>query len=440
MALSWRRVFVLSLGSALLVNVSLGPMAGEIGAASVLVWGCSAFIGLVQCLLLGELGSRYPDLSGGPPAYVHAGLSHVSPLWGGMAAWAYWTAWIPGVAVHVLLAATYVNALWPDVDRPLIVAALLALLYGVNYFGLGVTFWTSSVMAACCIGPLVLILAVPLLRHADPGAAFPVVFSAGQVASLPSFLIVTKWMFVAAWSAYAAEMATTLISGLRGRRRAIPKVLGLAGVVTLASFTLVPAALIMNVGASTLAAEPYIVFLTATRGLFGAAGTTVVGVMLIAALLSSAQLFIISSSRALYEMSRKGLMPRVLTRVNRYDVPVGSVGWDAAVTLALVGIFGDNVVNIVAAANVSYLLVFVLLPAAYIVVRRRETPSPGVWVLPPFMTAVACGVLLINALLLIVSALQWGAVVVAVGLLLVAAGIPVCIFSRRAPVVIARVS
>jgi hypothetical protein len=77
-------------------------------------------------------------------------------------------------------------------------------LYGVNYFGLGVTFWTSSVMAACCIGPLVLILAVPLLRHADPGAAFPVVFSAGQVASLPSFLIVTKWMFVAAWSAYAA--------------------------------------------------------------------------------------------------------------------------------------------------------------------------------------------------------------------------------------------
>jgi hypothetical protein len=84
--------------------------------------------------------------------------------------------------------------------------------------------------------------------------------------------------------------------------------------------------------------------------------------------------------------------------------------------------------------------VFVLLPAAYLVVRRRETPSPGVWVLPPFMTAVACGVLLINALLLIVGALQWGAVVVAVGLLLVAAGIPVCIFSRRAPVVIARVS
>lgn len=38
-AISWRAAFILSFGGALLVTVSLGPMAAEIGAASLLIWG-----------------------------------------------------------------------------------------------------------------------------------------------------------------------------------------------------------------------------------------------------------------------------------------------------------------------------------------------------------------------------------------------------------------
>jgi amino acid transporter len=433
MGLTWRRVVVLALGSALLVNVSLGPMAAEIGAASILVWPFAAFVGLVQSLLLGELGSRYPDSVGGTPSYVHAGLQHLSPLWGGLAAWAYWIAWIPGVAVHVVLAAAYARAaFWPDANFALLIGAALTLLYTVNYFGPAVLFWVSSVMAACALGPLLLILANSPVHAVAWRALFEGLSLSGGGFQTSTVLVLAKWMFVATWSAYAAEMAAALVGAMRTPARDVQKVLGCVGVVTFLSFTLVPIALVANVGAETLGADPYLVFLTAARGMFGASGTAVVSTMLVAALLSSAQLFIISSSRVLCQMSRDHLMPPVFGKVNRYGVPVGSVGWDAVVTLTLLAIFRENVVHLVAAANVGYLMVFVLLPISYVLVRKREKPPDGVRPLPSFMTGAAHVVLVVNVLLLVVGGAQWGGVVMGVGVLLVAAGVPVVVYSRRA--------
>src|SRR5271167_3211123 len=96
--LQWRSAFVLSLGSALLVTVSLGPMGDDLGPALVIVWVLTALIGLVQCLFIAGLASRYPDKVGGAPAYNHEGLKHLSPLFGAVSSWAYWVGWIPGVA------------------------------------------------------------------------------------------------------------------------------------------------------------------------------------------------------------------------------------------------------------------------------------------------------------------------------------------------------
>jgi hypothetical protein len=50
---------VLSLGSPLLVTVSLGPMAADIGTACLAVWTLTAVVGLVQCLLIAELAGRF---------------------------------------------------------------------------------------------------------------------------------------------------------------------------------------------------------------------------------------------------------------------------------------------------------------------------------------------------------------------------------------------
>jgi hypothetical protein len=48
------------------------------------------------------------------------------------------------------------------------------------------------------------------------------------------------------------------------------------------------------------------------------------------------------------------------------------------------------------------------------------------------MTGAAHVVLVVNVLLLVVGGAQWGGVVMGVGVLLVAAGVPVVVYSRRA--------
>jgi len=421
------KVLVLAFGSALLVNVSLGPMAAEIGAASALVWIVTAFVGLIQCLLIAELGSRYPNKVGGVPAYIHEGLKHRSPLFGAVAAWAYWSGWIPGVAVHLMLAATYIRAaFWPDASVVALTLTLAVLVYTLNYFGLRFVVWTSGVLAVCAVVPLIVILAVPLVHRASwqTTHAWPMLANGLALTSPPAVLLMMKWMFVAVWSSYGGEMAATLAGELRDPERDSPKVAVLAGVGTFLAFVVVPVALIAAVGGDLLARDPYIVFLTAARGVFGGLGSAVVSVMLIAALMSGAQLFIISSSRALYQMSRDGLTFRNCGRVNRYGVPVGSIRWDALVTLSMLAIFGTNVVDVVAAANVSYVLVFVLLPLAYLQVRKRERPRPGVFVLPRIIVPVAWILLGVNVAYLVVGGLQWGAQVMGVGLILMALGVP----------------
>ena len=432
--LQWRSAFVLSLGSALLVTVSLGPMGGDLGPALVIVWVLTALIGLLQCLFIAELASRYPDKVGGAPAYNHEGLKHLSPLFGAVSTWGYWVGWIPGVAVNLTLASTYIKAAFlPKVNVLGLTLALGMLLYTLNYFGLRLSVWISGTTALCALIPLVVLLLSPVFRTSLwNGANFSPLLPKGLLwYSVPTLLLFAKWMFVAVWSSYGGEMVATIIGELRDPRRDLPKVVGMAAGATSLAFVVVPLVLVGIVGADRLAQDPYVVFLTATKEIFGGLGTEIVSLMLIAALFLGAQLFIISSSRALYGMSKAGLTIQSYSRLNRYGVPVGSVGWDAVVTLSLLAIFKDNVVNVVAAANVGYLLVFVLLPLSYILARTNPQQIPATFRLPPFMTPVALGIFVYNAILLLVGGVQWGSKVMGVGTFLVLTFIPFYICRRR---------
>ncbi len=432
--LAWRSALVLSLGSALLVTVSLGPMGAELGPSLVVVWIITAVIGLLQCLLIAELASRYPHKVGGAPAYNHEGLKHISPLFGAVSTWAYWVGWIPGVAVNLTLAATYIKAaFFPGVNVIALAAGLGVALYVLNFFGLKFSVWTSGIMALCAVVPLLVVLTSPLFYTSLWKSAnlWPLLPGGAPWYSPPMLLLFAKWMFVAVWSSYGAEMIATVIGELRHPEKDIPKVVGLAATATLLAFAIVPTVLVGVVGAGKLAQDPYVVFLTAMKEIFPASGATIVSIMLIAALIIGAQLFIISSSRALYQMSKDGLTIKGYAKLNRYGAPVGSVGWDALLTLTLLLIFKDNIVNVVAAANVGYLLVFVLLPVSYVMAKTRAGQPAAAFALPAFMIPVAIAIMVFNVVLFVVGGLQWGPQVMIVGILLVLTFVPFYLVNAR---------
>jgi amino acid transporter len=429
---TWRSAVLVAVGAALLVTVSLGPMAGELGGLSPWVWLATAGVGLLQCFLLAELAARFPLRVGGTPQYVQSAID--APMLGALSTWSYWFAWTPGIAVNLYLAAGYVQqSVWSGANQLALTAVFGVVLYAINAVGLRPSMRVSAVLSMVAIVPLVLIVTAvalnPSLVHVD--RVLPKELpDGGAILSFATLLLVTKWFFVAAWAAYGGEMASTLASEMREGAAAIPRAVLLGGVACLVAFGLTPLLLIAVVGAEGLTKDPLVVFLTASREIFGEGGTAFMGLTLAAGLLLGAQAFIIGSSRTIYQMARDRHLPAVFARVNRRGAPIGSIVWDGAVITMMFVIFGTDVVNVIASANVGYVIVFVLLPLAFLASRRREAPG-GTYRVRRGAKALAVLLFAINAVVLVVGGVQWGAEVVLVGAGVVALIIPISAVNRR---------
>jgi len=97
-----------------MVIVSLGPMAAELGNISLWVWVLTVGVGGVQCALIAELASRFPERAGGSAQFAYRAVEGGSQSLGALSSWGYWFAWTPGIAVNLILAGTYLrDVLWP---------------------------------------------------------------------------------------------------------------------------------------------------------------------------------------------------------------------------------------------------------------------------------------------------------------------------------------
>jgi len=244
-------------------------------------------------------------------------------------------------------------------------------------------------------------------------------------------LLVIKWAFVASWSSYAAEMASTVCAEIQQPERYMRRVMSVSAVICLVAFSAVPIALFATVGVDGVANEPLEVFTSAGEAILGGPGRMFVGLGLAAVLILGAETFIIGSSRTIYQMARDGHLPRFFAKINRRGAPVGSIAWDAVVIATMLVVFGTEVVNVVAAANVGYLIVFILLPIAYLVLRRMPGGRSDARLLSRRWAAVAVGLVVFNAVLLIVGGLQWGASVMLVGLGVSLSILPISWATRR---------
>ena len=426
-SVTWKSSFVVSLGGSLLVATTLGPMAAELGPASVFVWSLIAVVGVLQCLMIAEMAGMFPNKSGGTATYAHEAFKKTSPLFGVASNWGYWLAWIPVIPVNMILVAGYMKATFLPHGSTLEIAIGLTLfLYVLNYFGLKPGVWSSAVMAVCSLVPLCVIAFSPIFKPGlfHPHYVFPITPLNGSWHSGASWMTMIKWMFVAAWSGYAFESGTTIIAELKSPKSDAPKAIKAASAVGLFSFGLVPFMLMAIVGTDAITKDPIVAFLPAAQAIFGPVGANVVALMLIAALLLGVQTTIIGSTRCVYEMSRDGLIIKQFGQINKYGVPVGSMYLDCAVTIGLLLIFKDNIVNLIASSNVGYMVVWVLLPIAFILLRRLQPNAERPFKLPNFFVPVAAVIALFNIVISLVGGPQLGATVMWTGIIIMLAVAP----------------
>ncbi len=410
---TWKSAFVVSLGGALLIATSLGAIAGDLGPASVFVWTLIITIGILQCLMIAEMASMFPNKSGGTAVYAHEAFKKW-PIVGAIANWGYWCGWVPVIPVNLIVAAGYLKSFVPSLtDHQVLIAAIgmAVALYALNYIGLKPGIWSSAVMAFCAIGPMAVIILSPVflphLFHASN--LFPFKPLNGSWHSHASWMLMFKWMFVALWSAYGIESASTTIAEFKDPHKDAPRAMTAASIGGFIAYAVLPFVMLGIVGVSVLTQDASVAFLPAAQAIFGHVGGIIVSIMLITALLLGVQTTIIGSSRSMYQMTHDGQMIKQFGIINKFGVPVGSMFVDAAVTIAMLLVFKNNVINLIAASNVGYLIVWLLLLPAYVILRRTQPNAVRTFKLPGFFMPLAIVITVFNAFLFFAGGLQWDA-------------------------------
>ena len=92
--LHWYDGFVIGLCQPAFLLGSLGFTLATIGVwGSVLLWGISATVGLLQNWIYSETAAMFPDKPGGISLYAHEGWRSRFNLFGPIAAFGYWIGW-----------------------------------------------------------------------------------------------------------------------------------------------------------------------------------------------------------------------------------------------------------------------------------------------------------------------------------------------------------
>jgi amino acid transporter len=368
-------------------------------------------IGILQCFMVAEMASMFPNKSGGTATYAHEAFKKW-PIVGAICNWGYWLGWVPVIPVNLIVAAGYLKAFIPSLtgNEELWLAIGMALiLYASNYVGLKPGVWSSTVMAICSIGPLVVVTVspafLPHLFHAHN--IFPFVPLGGSWHSKASWTLISQYLFVALWSAYGIECASTTIAELKDPHKDAPKAITAATIGGFFAYSIVPFVMLGIVGVSVLTQDASIAFLPAAQAIFGKTGGFMVSFMLITALLLGVQTTIIGSSRCIYQMTHDGHMIKQFGGINKFGVPIGSMAVDLAVTVLMLVVFKANVVNVIAASNVGYLLVFVILIPAYIVLRYTHKDVHRSFKLPDIFIPIAVAITIFNVAIFAIGGPLW---------------------------------
>ncbi|RIH82372.1 Arginine/ornithine antiporter ArcD1 [Meiothermus luteus] len=409
-SLHWLQGLLLISGAFFVVIYQSGWALAELGSWSLLIWLSAALLGVLQAYWLYRLAQAYPHKAGGTAVYAQEVFEGRSRWLAFVSGWGYWLAWTPATALNSYICASLLNGTLETTFNPTLLAVgIMALLYALNWFGLGRVIASSYLLAFLTFLPLLVLVGIAL-------DTFEVkkFYTLLNTSSSFGALAYIKWFFVIAWTAYGLEMISSVVAETRGNPKPM---FGWAAAWSLLAFAGIPFLLALLSDAQTLQNDPFMALRPLFVAYLGPQGATLLILFLVAALLYSALAILMPSTRTIYQMSRDGLLPPYFARLNRYGTPQGSLLLDIGVNLGLLLVFGSSLVSILAVANVGYMAVFVLLPWVYgLFLHRRgrlRWPTAG----------LLGGVFGFNLLVLLLGSYAWGGLVFWMGWLLLGLGV-----------------
>ena len=342
-------------------------VSGKVGNAAPLIYIICALAMVLVVMCFAEAGSRV-SLSGG--TYAYAGVAF-GPYVGFMVAMLLW------FGSNVLAAAAVANACLDTLanfspmftDKPvraLFIVGVYAIFAWINIIGVKSGSRTVQAVTAAKLIPIAVLLIVGVFAVHPANLTWPGVPSVGDTARA-SVMLIFAFMGV--------ESALTPSGEVRDPARTVPRAIFIA----LAATTLIYIALqIVSQGilGPDLVTNQSAPLAEAASRVMGTAGRSLILAGASVAMLGFLSGDVLASPRALFAMSRDGLLPSALSSVHeKYKTPYVAIlaHCVCCVGLAVSGSFAGLLVLSV----LSALIVYLVCCLAVIQLRRKNIRSEG---------------------------------------------------------------
>jgi amino acid transporter len=411
--LRWWDGFAIALCNPGFLLGSLGFTLGIFGAAgSMILWGLSAAIGMLQAWIYSEPATMFGYKSGGISLYAHEGWRRYTTLVGPLSAFGYWIGWSVVLSIFGKIIGDLATAQWwPNstwtvtifsnhLGLPSFIAiGTIIAVWAFNIFGLRLAVWFTYLCAALLMVPLALFIFGPYISGTWHSSNIHSTFT-GPWGGLKLALV---YMFILAWSTYGTEACATFAPEYKSIKDTH------LALRSSAMFMLIVCILLpLGLGGVTGAVPSDV----AEGQFYTAAMSTIVGhgaasfftICIIAALLLSMTSSTADAGRALFGISRAGMTIKQFGVLNRHHVPARAMTMDLIVNVLLVILIKSNLA-ILYLSNIGYVLAHVFALSGFLLLRRDRPNWPRPIKVGSGWLPIAAFLCVLNAVFLIVGAL-----------------------------------
>jgi APA family basic amino acid/polyamine antiporter len=415
------------IGASIFVQPSVITGAVPTLRAVYAVWIVSGILTLFGALIAAELASAFPAAGGVYVFLRESWTPGIAFLWGWAMFWTMHTGIIAAIATVFARYAAYFVDVGPTGSKVLAVGAVL-LLSGINYVGVR---QGSLVQTTITIAKVVAIVAIILVAFAigpRTGISTLDVPAPAQTAAVPGALTARTFALalVAGLFAFGGwHMVTYAAEETREPERTIPRALAIGVVLVTACYVALNAAYFHVLPAAVIARSTRVAA-DAANAVIGPGGAAVTSAIVAVSTFGALNGVILAGPRVYLSMARDGLLFRWIAGVHeRFHTPHRAIALQAVWASILVATGSYRVLF----TRVVYTewIFFALMAVGLMRLRRRQNYSPAyrVWGCP-----LVPIIFTLSSLYIVANQLLSEPKESAVGLVLVAVGLPVYWISR----------
>jgi len=324
-------------GLALVVGIMVGAgifrtpglVASSLGrpALTFAAWALGGAVGLLGALIFAELSTRHPHAGG---KYVYARESFGRRA-GFVVGWIEVLNYCAAVAAIGVVSGDYLSRLvgWPPRAASTVGVLLILALTTVHLVGVRLGTLAQNVVTGAKVLALMGVLVVAAVAGSGAGWS-------GSLPGAPTGAALFGAMAVAfqsvIWSYYGYPDAAKIAEELKDPHRSLPRVF-LGGIAAVTALYLLLNAAFVHVLPFERIATSTLVAGDAAEAMFGPRAGAVMSALALLVVLASLNGNLFVTPRVVFGLSRDGLGPRVLSRVNPGGTP-----WTALLLVSLVSV------------------------------------------------------------------------------------------------------